>query len=163
MHRWASQIVAPFDIRIQDIADDDCAGLVRTVLGLAVVLVYHYSVTNVHHQNVAEHNSWNQAWPSLPCLYPYTIVWVPYGWVCHSYVRDPCTWVVNSKASYAATLTHKFVVCTPYKKVITPQSFLRNRASRIHEPRPVVIGSTEIFCFWFSTVRRFVSICQPKE
>lgn len=133
MHRWASQIVAPFDIRIQDIADDDCAGLVRTVLGLAVVLVYHYRVTNVHHQNVAENDSWNQPWPSLPCLYPYTVVWVPYGWVCHGYVRDPCTWVVDSKASYAATLTHQFV-CLHSRKNESPQNFLRNRALGIHEP-----------------------------
>jgi|AraCvinosormetaG_1042628.scaffolds.fasta_scaffold01437_3 hypothetical protein len=57
MYGWASQVVSPFDICIENIAYNDCAGLVSTVIGLTVVLVYHYRVTNVDHQNVTEHNS----------------------------------------------------------------------------------------------------------
>jgi hypothetical protein len=74
MHCWASHIICAFYVCVQDIRNGNCRGLVRAILGEAVVLVYDNWVSDRVHVYVMEGYFRYRTYSTLPCFDPNTII-----------------------------------------------------------------------------------------
>lgn len=95
-------VVSSLDVPVQHLVHEHSWRLVPTILGQAVVLVNYDAVSNILHLYVLEQDVAYWSRPSLPCLYPHSIVWVSNHCIFYCYVGNTCLRIVDSQAPNAA-------------------------------------------------------------